>query len=64
MEVASKKFGNYFVRTAQMGVTAVLKGLGRWVNEINDSFNASNIPSLLNILNIYSAISDPTAQVS
>ncbi|KAE9371781.1 ankyrin [Stipitochalara longipes BDJ] len=63
MEIASKKFGNYFVRAAQMGTTDLLRELGSWVNEINGSFYASNIPSLLRILNIYSNIGDPIAQV-
>jgi hypothetical protein len=63
MEIASKKVDNYFVRAAQVDTAGLLEELGRSVNEINGSFFASNIPSLLSILNIYSDVKDPAQQV-
>jgi hypothetical protein len=64
MEIASKKVDNCFVRATKMGTTGILRELGWAVNEINGSFFASNMPSLLSIINIHSDEKDPALQVS
>lgn len=47
-----------------VGVTRTIKELGRSIIEINGSFAVSNIPSLLNIVNVYSEEGDAALQVS
>jgi hypothetical protein len=63
VEISSTKYGNHFIRAAQMGTTHFLDELGKSVNEINVSFCASNLPSLLSILNVFSLAKDPHVQV-
>lgn len=63
IEVASK-LPNYFIRAAQMGTSGVLEELGRSVNQINSAFVASNIPSLMSVVNVYSNNAHPALQVS
>jgi hypothetical protein len=61
-KVATILFAN--ATTRPVGATRNIKELARSIIEINGTFAGSNMPSLLNIVNVYSEEKDAALRVS
>lgn len=53
-----------FAGTRPVGATSMMKELGKAIIETNESFTASNMLSLMRIVNVYSQEDDSALQVS